>query len=579
MADRSGTALVERIAEGDLEPTGVVTVEIRNERGKVIDREVKSNFIAKTWKAHARAMMRLRWMQFGYNKQFIGQAAANTLDQNWPYSFGTVPIFPADMMACWNQTTAEDSVNEHTPNVPATGLIAWASRFPFSTPIGARGNVSTPDSFVNDDTVRHVFDWASSQGNGTFRSVGWLRSGAPGIHLLSAGTQQRTVTNITWVASLIIGGTTLFPGVPYVDPVSGVTYLLMRRQTGSNVHRVVSYVGATALSSVGLSITGSRAQDTQAVTNVSGEFIPASAVNNTSTFLSCAAVLGRVAGATVFSTDASSGVAGPQRWGVVNDAGVVSTSYAFPNQGWIVGCVIGTTLYAGSNGGTAPSDILTLNTSTGATLSTIPISATVTALCTLAGITTPRAHRMTTDGTDLFVLYGQASSSVAGNWLLVRLDTAGALQQIIGIVPHVQSSSQQTETSGVPYAGTYGYNKAWWNVVLDYGGLSVDATGGGVTTEDIFTALSTNLGDLAAGLQPGWGEAAGAYYGASLAYYDGSLFFGAFNSSVGQATTIKHLWMRQGFDLGSRVLLAASRTKSPGQTMRIIYDITLPGWL
>lgn len=572
--DKTVGNLVERIAEGDIEPTGTVKFQMMDERGKVIDQEEAPNFISKTWKAHARAVLRQRWMQFGYNRQFIGNLTAAATDTITPFSWASTPLFAADAICCWNDTTVEDSVNEHTPNIPATGIIAWASRWPIASPTGRRGSVDIVNSLVNDTTVRHIFDWNTSQGNGTFQSVGWLRMGAPGAHLLSGGTQHRVRSSVTFTpAALIATSTAVNPSNCHVDLTTGVAYTIIRGSTGGfPSQRVVSFPAATALSSSGISIVGSKATDAQAFTNVSSEFTPTSSLSSS---IGVHSVLGRITGATVFGYPVNATDAGiTHRWGVVTDGTATNTTYNFPTTGFVRGAVIGTDLYAAAGG---DSNIYKLNTSTGATISTITIDANVTAHCTLAGITIPRVVAMCANGTDLFVAYGQNHTTNGSKVLVFRLNVAGVCQQIIGSLPHYQASGSIIDVIGAPYAGNHYYPNSWWGTEYSYGGLSIDAVTTASTVEDIASGVNSVTGD--ASFLPWFGDGISQSALSTMTFYDGSLFFGNWAQWFAVTGLTYHTWYRQGFDLGSRVLLATSKVKTAAQTMKITYDITMPGWL
>lgn len=569
MSRNAEDALVE-VVDGSIVPEGHVTVEIKDERGKTIDKEDHAhNFIAKTWKAHARALLRTRWMGLDYNRLFTGQTAIGTANSNWPSLKATVPLFLADGVGCWNQTTAEDSTNEHTPVIPATGIVAWASRWPFGSATGSRGTVDQTDSFTDDDTVRHVFNWASSQGNGTFQSVGWLPFGAVGIPSVGAGVAHRSRSTLTVTPSAhLTGATSVSLGKPYVH-TDGTVYHFLRRQSSSSLARVVSHPASTELDDSTVGILGTRADVARTLTNVSGEFTPTSFFGTDN---NVHGVLGRDGTNTVFWYNTSNANSSTHRWGFVADGATTSTTYNWPDIGWPTGCVIGSHVYGAVTGG---SSIYKLLISTGATVSTIAIDASVTALCTLAGITTPRVLDMTTDGTSLYVLYtNSTAATTSSRLLLVRLNDTGVLQQVYGCVPHSHTSSQPSETASAPYAGTYVFRNSYWQGVSDYGAVTVDSINGGNSVEDILTSGTTISGESNLYFGVDIYNAKGAL---SLHYYDGSIILG-FQGSVVNTASWTQSWYRQGFDLGSRVLLSTSKVKSVGQTMKITYDITLPGW-
>lgn len=442
--DRSGAVLLERLAEGDIEPIGNVTVEIKDERGKTIDKETKHNFISKVWKAWARASLRWPWMGFAYNYSYADGYVGTNLGITWPFGRGTTPLLPIRAIGCWNDTTAEDSVNEHRITLPAssTGMIAWASRWPFASATGARGSVNTSESLVDEDTVRFVFDWVSANGNGTFQSVGWFEPGAPGIPWMGFGAAHRgrAVSATLTPSSHIASATSLNMGGGWFDTVSKKWYMLVSRQATSGALRVISFDFTNVLDDASVSILGTKNTTGLTATNESDEFTPTSGATSIPLGINMLGI--DSSNRRVFAYLTSSGSL--WRWGTVPSSGA-STTYAHPvgdtNGSAMVGAVIGGFVYlsCGTTGST--SSIYKMNTATGALDTTIAIDASVSALCTLAGITTPRIYAMTTDGTDLYVMYGQTSTVTATQFLLVRLNQSGVLQEILGTVPHSQSSS------------------------------------------------------------------------------------------------------------------------------------------
>ena len=66
-----------------------------------------------------------------------------------------------------------------------------------------------------------------------------------------------------------------------------------------------------------------------------------------------------------------------------------------------------------------------------------------------------------------------------------------------------------------------------------------------------------------------------------VVYADGALYVvgnaGYWNAS-NSTTGFGWNYARFGFNLGSRVKLGSSKTKLNTETMKITYDITLPGW-
>jgi hypothetical protein len=95
--------------------------------------------------------------------QTLNAAGRMPMDQPW---------FPAQHLAYWNDAVAESPLTETMVNGE---IVGWASRHPVGSPTGKRGVVNITESEWTDASAKWVFDWVTSQGNGTFQSVGWTR--------------------------------------------------------------------------------------------------------------------------------------------------------------------------------------------------------------------------------------------------------------------------------------------------------------------------------------------------------------------------------------------------------------------
>lgn len=578
---RAHEEVLTEILADRLTPKGHVKVQLMNERGRVVDQEEQDNYIGPVWKRYALSRMRLPWTGFGYNLTYAGTFTGTAVPETWPFGRATAPRLPITAIGCWNDSSAEDSTNGHTLYLPssATGMVAWATRWPFGSATGARGTVNLTDSLQDEDTVRHVFDWTTSQGNGTFQSVGWFDPGGPGIQAQYAGISHRgrLISNTFTPSSFITGATGLYSGGGYYNASNGKWLFMVRRQATSGAMRVVSLDFTNMMQDSLAGILGvSPTQTAVTLTNESQEFTPTSVITSTSNM---ASVIG-IDGSSNYVFTYLSNTGGAWRWGIIPAAGA-NTSYAHPNgstSGKISGVVIGTTAYLSEGVGTAgTSTIYTMTTTTGASIGSFTIDANVTALCTLMGITTPRIHDMCTDGTSLYVIYGNSNSAAPSKWLCVRLNTSGVLQEIIGSLPKYMSSNPLTETASAPYSGTYVYPSSSWGYMSEYL-LSADGNTASSTVEDILTGNSVSndasvfsTGDAVTG-SPSFQQ---------ISYADGALYFvynGATSPNGQNATQFTYGTARIGYNLGSRVRLASARTKLNTQTMKITYDITIPGW-
>lgn len=189
----------ERDADGLILPVkGLVTVELADAHtGRVQHREQVDNFLSLQSIKVAKWWQRMMWGAF--NPVETNDAAGNKPTE--------MPWFPAQHLAYWNDAAAESSGTEDRV---AKDLVGWASRHPVGSPSGKRGVVNTSESEFKDAYSKWVFDWATSQGNGTFQSVGWTRvdetSGFPvarypeddGVTFTNAGTSSSSLGNALW---------------------------------------------------------------------------------------------------------------------------------------------------------------------------------------------------------------------------------------------------------------------------------------------------------------------------------------------------------------------------------------------
>jgi hypothetical protein len=152
------------LVEGLLLPTeGHVIVELIDaDTGRVVQREEGDNFISLQAIKVAKWWQRFMWGWF------------NPVEVNNAFGLRPtdMPWFPATHLAAWNDASAEAPSTEDRVNAE---IVAWASRHPVGSPTGKRGVVNISESELTDAHSKWVFDWVTSQGNGTFQSVGWTR--------------------------------------------------------------------------------------------------------------------------------------------------------------------------------------------------------------------------------------------------------------------------------------------------------------------------------------------------------------------------------------------------------------------
>jgi hypothetical protein len=156
--------MIETVPSGLLAPVeGLVTVELADaDTGRVRYRETSENFLSQQSLRVAKWWQRAMWMWFNPNE-------SSDLNANKPTA---MPWWPAQHIAYWNDATAEDAANEDRIR---SQIVGWASRHPVGSPTGKRGVVNITESLATETNSKWVFDWGTSQGNGTFQSVGWTR--------------------------------------------------------------------------------------------------------------------------------------------------------------------------------------------------------------------------------------------------------------------------------------------------------------------------------------------------------------------------------------------------------------------
>ena len=172
---------------------GKVTVELVDvDTGRVTYRETKDNFLSMQSKEVARWWQRYQW---GYLSPVETRNAAGYLPSEMPW-------FPADHIGYWNDATAESASTEVNVAQP---LVGWASRLPVGSPSGKRGLVNISESEFTDSYAKWVFDWVTSQGNGTFQSVGWTRVHETNGFPLARFPEpdQVTLTGTTFTSSFV----------------------------------------------------------------------------------------------------------------------------------------------------------------------------------------------------------------------------------------------------------------------------------------------------------------------------------------------------------------------------------------
>lgn len=149
---------------------GHVTVELVDDHtGRVVERLDSKNYVnTAQWEAFAEALQKLVWT-YGY----AGDSSTVTVNPYTNRDPRIIPTLRNDHVACWADTTAENSAD-----IYAFGeIVAWAHRWSQGSPSTRQGIVQPTLCTLSVNAVKWVWEWATSNGNGTFQSVGWRRLG------------------------------------------------------------------------------------------------------------------------------------------------------------------------------------------------------------------------------------------------------------------------------------------------------------------------------------------------------------------------------------------------------------------
>ena len=167
---------------GNLDVKGSATVELKNGRGKTIEKVEGNNFISSPVLTHA-----LRAMQ----RSFFSTTVNNT------DFYESSTFFPTHMLYT-NSAVAENPLTE----VTVTGNTIGFSTLEGSTSTDTRrGILNGVESSHNLDRTRIVCDWPTDKGNGICRSIYFTLGESspalsPPMHALNA--VQHTINNATW---------------------------------------------------------------------------------------------------------------------------------------------------------------------------------------------------------------------------------------------------------------------------------------------------------------------------------------------------------------------------------------------
>lgn len=569
----------ELAAMNTLGVKGRVEVEIIDDAsGRVVSRQDAPNYVnTAEWERYARALQRHAW-SYGYagDASTVTNSPETNLDPRFP------PTFRNDFVACWTDTTAEDS-----SDVFAMGeIIAWAHRWAQGSPSTRQGLVQPTLCTITEDAVSWVWEWATSNGNGTFQSVGWRRFGVSAV-----------------------SGDAVLRDTPVIDGRLSATTGFVA-DAGVNNSAQLSWAGTGALSTYGSSIyydsgsgklytvigiTGSlwKLYSCPVTFDAYGDYTLGTTVDESAAAFA-AGLNGNSLGMATRTTNGITRLGASGDWIAVGYSGATNTNARRPTICRVTNA--GATIYTNANGGTYAVEsafhdvtydgtylwVTAHNGSTGANAvhridpATGTISATISAVASVPayfpawsatgsnpiGIEWDAANSWlwvtTTDG----YLYNIDTS---GNWLGVLLNLTGNNQPFSGSL-----SGQHTGTSAVPQ-GPGRIDSAFLTIPPQsvLGSSTVSPYHQGDVMDDASTSYNTG-----AGLAP-------VFTASKMTSMDGFVWvnYGTQASSwtTGTPSTIGKyvLWrFSKQKHFATRTLLGSPAIKNNTQTMRIRYTMT-----
>jgi hypothetical protein len=227
-------------------PVGKYTVDLINARSGSTERIEKENYVTELWELYQIAH------QYGNPYYTMGVASDSTLysaenlytDNGSPfgnrvYNPGSAPALPFDSLICSDWDSPEDpAVHWGRGRIPA-----WATRWKSTIDAsGLRGQINEAESIFSNDGLTHktVWDWTTSQGNGTFQSV-MLGSvfgfGNPATQGFSTGVGPETI-------AYGLHASTLTPVMSNLWIEGAITYFIAP-DSNSNVATLSVYSMAT----------------------------------------------------------------------------------------------------------------------------------------------------------------------------------------------------------------------------------------------------------------------------------------------------------------------------------------------
>lgn len=506
---------------------GHATVELFDDvTGRLYQREQGENFLSpfliETVKQYQRNV---------FGMYFAGTRTLDSVGrQLW-----NIPPVPLSHIAAWNDSATESPSTERTMK---GGLpVAFASRFPQGSPTGKRGVVSVPESTVSATSQTYVFDWVTSNGNGTFQSVGWCNCDSSG-NPLSIWPDPYYGSGL---AVSISTPTTYYRGGLWHDGTGWLTLHTAGQTSGTSQYAIYRIDETTGVGTLLVTLPSTAFRWQNGSTTVPPNAFDLCMIG-TDYYVIGHNILSTASGVTYVAKFNS---AGTQQWLVAHDGGASEMPNGVTGLGW---CITsdGTDLYVGYGGaaGTTNGTVYKLSASTGLVTGTISVP---------AALGTNAIVGIAWDGTNLRVV-NQASRTAT-------IDLSGNLVSP-SIVGYYGVADSGTATS--PFSGAYlGASSA-----MNQAGLQQfnNASAG--------NAMESMMQSSGYGIALSLPGAVGSVpNGGGCHFKSGKMYIVNGSAALGSSTYTRILEVTNT-NLGTRCLLPSPVTKDSSKTMKITYTFT-----
>jgi hypothetical protein len=471
------------------------------------------------------------------------------------------PAFPAEQVVCWTDSTAEDTLDVF----PEGSIVAWAHRWGQGSPSIRQGIVNPQLCELSENDIKWVWEWTTTNGNGTFQSIGWRRLwvlGATGTAQLGdyaryAGrllsTPASTGLSSTSLTTAMVASGYTYNSMPmYYNSDDGRMYW-----NGPSGHKLFS--NPVTFSAGGFTMGAVQDDSASAIATGLGGNTVASATLQVFAYK-------RLSPTGDWIAVGSTGAANATRRAVirrVTPAGAVTYSNANAGTFGVESCLVdvtydGTDIYAigyhVTNGG---GNIYRIDPATGNVTATLSVSGTPDYFGPAMGVA----------GTHLVGIEWDAARGVL--WLstydgrLFTVNTSGVWQ---GVLLNRGSATSTTLTLSSPNTGDSGSFHSKVTVAgvdADWLRLSVgnDAATGTLAFNNA-VIIETDIGSPSFTTQ-------------KMITMDGNIWYMGSGSAYSQLFIWCGFCLDNGPMFASRSLLGAPVTKTSSEAMRIAYSIEL----